>query len=160
MLSKILAVLLLFAAVLFAAAPTGETVDANYVWELDTTISDAAGFDTINGDDSIVIVDNWKPEPGWQYILVTGALTEGSEAEFILNIACKDEDRDVLYVSTAVDTLNDDGGAILLPIGETLIGNFFKLVLVDGGSDSGVNILNHVKIYKRRAITGTQVRWR
>lgn len=152
--------LLLAVSCVYASAPTGETVDANYVWELDTTISDAAGFDTIDGDDSIVIVSNFVPEVGYQYVLVTSALTEGSEAEFILNITCKDEDKDVLYVSSAVDTLNDDGGAVLLPFGETLFGNYFKLVLVDGGNDVGTNLLNTVKIYKRRCVQGDRVRWR
>lgn len=152
---------LLFAvAGVYAAAPTGETVDANYVWELDRTISDANGFDTILDDDSIVIIDNFAPEQGYQYVLVNNTITEGSEAEFILNITCKDEDKDVLYVSSAVDTLTDLGGAVLLPFGETLFGNYFKLVLVDGGNDVGTNILNTVKIYKRRCVQGEKVRWR
>jgi hypothetical protein len=160
MFAKILMGLLVLVSFSFAAAPTGESVDANYIWEIDTTISDAAGFDTISGDDSIVLAAKYTPEPGWQYILVNNAITEGSEAEFILNIAVLDEDGDVLYVSSAVDTLTDDGGAVLLPFGETLIGTRFRLVLVDGGADVGTNVLNTVKIYRRRLVTGNQVRWR
>ena len=148
----------------YGAAPTANADDGNYIWELDTTISDADEFDTISGDDSIVVAAKYKPQPGWEYILVTDAITEGAEAEFILNIACLDEDGDVLYVLSAVDTLTDGGGAILLPFGQTAIGNAFKLVIVDGGGDTSAggteNILNTVKIYRRRTVVGNQVRWR
>jgi hypothetical protein len=154
----------LFCISLQAAPPTGETVDGNYVWELDTTISDASSFDSLVGDDSIVIASAFKPQPGWQYILVTNALTEGAEAEFILNIASLDEDGDVMYVSSAVDTIADEGDAVLLPFGETCIGNAFKLVIVDGAGDLSApgttTDLNKCKIYRRRVVVGEMVRWR
>lgn len=134
-----------------AAAPTMAAVNAAYSWELDTTISEAA-FDSINGDDSIVIAAKFYPEPGYEYVLVTGALTEGTEAEFMLNIACLDEDGDVMYVASAVDTLTDGGGAVLLPFGQTAIGTFFKLVIVDGAADEGNNLLNLTKIYRRHTV--------
>jgi len=156
----IFVLVMLLGSVVNAEAPSGETVDATYIWELDTTISSAVEFDTISGDDSIIVAAKFSPEPGYQYILVTDALTEGVEAEFILNIACQDASGNVLYVSSAVDTLDDDGDAVLLPFGETLFGQSFKLVLVDGAADDGTNILNRVYIYRRRTITGTQARWR
>jgi hypothetical protein len=140
-----------------ATAPANSAVNTNYVWELDTTITDSAGWDTLNGDDSIVVCAKFYPKPGYEYILVTAALTEGSEAEFILNIACLDEDGDVLYVATAVDTLADDGGAILLPFGESLIGTFFRLVIVDGAADVGENLLNTTKIYRRHTVLRDRV---
>lgn len=160
----ILGLLLTMVFAVNGAAPTANADEGNYIWELDTTISDAAEFDSIVGDDSIVVAAKYKPQAGWEYILVTNALTEGAEAEFILNIACLDEDGDVLYVLSAVDTLNDDGGAVLLPFGQTAIGSAFKLVLVDGGADLSAggtaNDLNTVKIYRRRTVCGTEARWR
>jgi len=135
-----------------ATAPSNSAVNTAYYWTLDTTITDSAAWDTLSGDDSIVVCSKFFPKPGYEYILVTAALTEGGEAEFVLNIACLDEDGDVLYVSSAVDTLADGGGAILLPFGETLIGTFFKLVIVDGAADTGTNLLNTTKIYRRHTV--------
>ncbi len=139
----------------YAAAPTNDIVDGAYEWEVDTTISDADGFDSLEGDagDSIVLAAAYYPEPGWEYILVTGATTEADEAEFILRVVCLDEDKDALYTESAVDTLNDDGGAILLDFGGTLIGTYFMLLLDDGAANSGVSKVNTVKMYRRRVVT-------
>jgi hypothetical protein len=147
-------------AVSFAAAPADAVVDGAYFWELDTTIAETK-FDSLSGDDSIVIAAAFRPEAGWEYILVTNALTENAEAEMILNIASLDEDGDVLYVSSAVDTLADGGGAVLLPFGSTCMGTSFKLVLVDGAADDSgegtETVLNAVKIYRRNIVTGKPI---
>lgn len=153
-------IMLAACAVSYAAAPDDAVVDGAYFWELDTTIAETK-FDSLAGDDSIVIATSFKPDPGWEYVLVTNAITENAEAEMILNIATLDEDGDQMYLNTAVDTLGDDGGAVLLPFGSTCMGNSFRLVLVDGDADASgegtETVLNAVKIYRRTVVTGKPI---
>ena len=70
----------------------------------------------------------------------------------VADVTSVDEDGDVMYVASAVDTLTDGGGAVLLPFGQTAIGTFFKLVIVDGAADEGNNLLNLTKIYRRHTV--------
>ena len=143
------------------AAPSGETVDANYIWEVYETISDGADFDSLDGvGDSLDLLTKHTFEPGWQYILVVGEQYEECANELIVRIHCLDATGTILYTVADIDTLVDAGDAVLLPIGETAFGHKFTLQLLGGAAQSNVGGVEEAYIYRRRCITGTQARWR
>ena len=161
----ITAVLLAAASVAYSG-PTNvlaaDAIDATYVVEFDTSLSESV-FDTLNGaTDSTYLLKNFVPDPGWEYILAFSALTDGGtgDPEFILHTRVEDEDGDLIYYDDTGDTLLATGGWIDLELQETLIGSQFDLVIDAGAANGAANhLLNIVKLYKRRLVVGDRKRW-
>lgn len=154
---------LLAAVVSYAGAPTGETVDANYVWELDPngSIDSDGAYDTLaaDNDSTAKFLSGFKPDKGYQYILVRDAITgTGSDSvEVEVVVDTKDGSGNLLY-RTLVDSFTSSAGeAIFLPIGETLIGHKFDVHLKAGAAVGTQVILNRLYLYRRKAVVRTSL---
>jgi hypothetical protein len=155
---------LTFVALLYAAAPTNTLTDANYEWGVARALSSAANSDTILTDgDSTIIVDDFVPERNRQYIYVRDANTgTGSDSSYYqILVRCKTGVGGATLYSVAVDTVTAAAGeAILLPFGETLFGNAFKIVAKGLSGSTGVQvIINREYLFERKAV-GIKKEWR
>jgi hypothetical protein len=159
MFKKISIAVLLLVAFSFALPPSGDA-GVDYVWEHYRTISSATNYDTITAaEGTIDLLASHTFEPGWQYVLAVGAPTAAATNELIVQVLCLDLNGNLLYTQN-VDTLTNVGEAVALTIGRSAFGHKFTVRLYGGAAQSGNGILNRAYIYRKRAITGTQARWR
>jgi len=118
----------------------------------DTGIS---GIDTLDGADSVKIFNNFSPQTheGWEYILVSNALSGDSAATtvttLLLDAQCGKNDSIVSH--TIVDTFVAAGTSIAIPFGRKkgYIGNTFDMWLKSGGAGSET-VIQQLYLYKRR----------
>ncbi|CAK0764455.1 conserved exported hypothetical protein [Gammaproteobacteria bacterium] len=148
----ILAVLTLVAAA-WATAPAAYST-AVPEWIRDTTISAAAGKDTLVGVDSMTLFSLRPMDQLTEYILVRDAITGGGSdsVKVQVSLRCYDENSALLYV-VAVDSFTAAAGeAVLLPIGGSAFGMKFTLKLVGYTDNGGESIQNRISVWKRRPV--------
>lgn len=158
----------IYCLALFAAggrAPSRVAVDGMYQIEAVDSVknvtlfgSASAGLDTLDGADSVRCLKKWNPDPGWEYILTTNALSgaEAATANCQVFLDAKDVN-DSLIVHTLLDTFAAAGGSILLPIGQEHagVGAYFD-VWIKSETASEEILIQKLWLHKRRPITVTR----
>lgn len=147
--------ILAFAGITQAAAPTYAAVDGVYEYGIDTVISSSTSYDTIIGSaDSTTLVTKRTFDKGWEYILVRDAIT-GNGSDSVLqyvSVRCFDGSGNQIY-SVNVDSCTAAAGqAILLPIGGSLFGVTYTIKYKATTGAGGQCINNRIAIWKRRPI--------
>lgn len=151
-----------FVVVSFAAAPTNAAVDAIYEnGGIEYDISTAAGFDTLSGVDSTILVTGRAFPPGWQYVLIRDAITGGGSDSVAMQVIVDalDKNGNLFYRSTVDSFTTAAGEAVLLPLTGTIFGSKIRIKLVSYTGNGGVVILNRFSIYKRRPLV-IQQNWK
>ncbi len=142
-----------------AAAPTFSAVDGVYEWERDTAIDTDGAFDTLAGtSDSSTIIDSiWRPDKGYEYILVRDAITGTGSDSVKVQVRVDCFDGLTKMYALAIDSFTaSTAEAVHIPIGGTLYGNKFRIRAVAYADNGGQVILNRLAIWRRRAVTITQ----
>jgi hypothetical protein len=151
-----LTVVLGAAFAVMAAAPTHAAVDGVYEWKIDTTIDADGAFDTlVSANDSTQLLNDWRPDQKWEYILVRDAITgTGSDSVQVeVRVDAYDASGNLLYRTAADSFTAADGEAILLDFGGTLFGHKFDIELSGNANIGSQVILNRFSIWQRRAVT-------
>jgi hypothetical protein len=160
---KFLVFLLALVSICFADAVSNTADDAAYSVEgLATSggvvvgdISSSTGYDTLAASDSVTILSNWKPEPGYEQLLVVGQITgTGSDSvAFAVRVDVKDNSGNLLYRAT-VDSVTSSAGKVLnLAIGTKAIGFQYDVKFKTYTGAGTQAIINQVFVFKRRPIT-------
>lgn len=154
--NKILAILLVAAVSCFALAPTNSATNGNYSWDVDYTISSAAGFDTVGGAaDSSTLISLRPLQTGYEYILVRDAITgDGSDSiKISLSARMYDINKNLMY-TVEVDSFTAAAGeAVSIPVGGTLFGSYMTLKAMTYTDNGGVVILNRMYLLKRKVLS-------
>lgn len=151
------AVMLLVVCVsVFAAAPTDGVNDAIYEWGVKTTISSTTNDDSlVAATDSVILLSNYVPERGFEYIWVRDAHSgTGSDSSYYeVIVRAYDASGNLLY-SVTIDTVTAlTGEAIKIPFGETILGSKFKLIAKAVSGSTGIPVIfNRSYIYTRRPV--------
>ena len=148
--------ILLVAVIAYSAAPTRVAVDAGYVVErrdgsggICSTYT-YGGLDTLDGADSVQIINNGSAASGWEYILIADALSGDSAANTVLQVIVDERDeRDSLMSHTIVDTIAAAGDKVLLPFGQTLFGDEYDIWLKSVNADDET-VVQGLWIVRRR----------
>ena len=153
----LLGLLLAFAVGSYAAdAAVGTDVVMDF--QLDTTLS---VDDTLTADgDSITLVTNLKCEAGYNYLLVTPAITGGGSdsVDIDYHVRCMDEEGTTLY-SIIVDTDTDaTSEAIDLSLGTMVLSRYINIYAVASSDIGSETIVDDHQIGKRRPVQ-VQRRW-
>jgi hypothetical protein len=154
---KILSVLiaLCVAGVAFAAVPQYTAVDGGYVVKLVQTITIA---DTIDATDTVVIKNDFKPDPGWEYVLVSPAFSgTGSDSVALqLGIECENAAGTRIYTALSDSVTVATGKASLLSFGGRAFGVQYNLRFYTYTGAGTQLIMNGTyQIWKRRPIVAT-----
>lgn len=162
---KIFLTALLLCVVAHGAAPSRVAVDGAYDWELYDTISLAGNkYDSLQTttDSTSNLVARWRPEKGWEYILVRDTISgPGSDSIAIAwRVRAKDYNDSLLYTVTFDSSTAIAGEAMVIPVGQTCIGDQYEIIgaTYTGHSVSGWVRLNGLYIYRRRP-TNVQQTW-
>lgn len=142
------------------AAVAATLTDAIYTWEKDSTISASTNYDSINStSDSLIVVQNWVPEPGYEYMLMHGTITgtNAANAEYRVQGYAYDLNGTYMYRELIDSVVAATAQAIALPIGKTLIGSKFKIVFRAGAANGAVTVVNRLWIYKRKPILRNEI---
>lgn len=153
---------LLVVSVSFAAggaAPTRVGVDGGYEVHIDSQYV-YGGLDTLDGADSIQILDAFNPTKGnrygWEYILATSALSGDSAANAVVQVYVTSKDKnDSLIQHTLVDTIPAAGSFILFPFEHTMVAHTYDVWLKSLNANDEV-LFKGVSIYRRRVCNVTR----
>lgn len=148
-----LSLVLILAAVSFAAAPSYTAVDAGYEMKRVGTV--AAAYDTLSGaSDSVVLWSNFKWDDGCEYMLVRGPITgTGSDSvKIALQVIVEDEIGTQLYTA-AVDSFAAAAGEVcLLGLNGAVIGIRGDIRLRTYADNGGQVILPKFELWRRKPI--------
>ena len=147
---------LLIVSVSFAAggaAPTRIGVDGGYEVEIDSQYV-YGGLDTLDGEDSIQILDAFNPTKGnrygFEYILATSALSGDSAANAIVQVIVSSKDaNDSLIQHTIVDTIVAAGNFIKFPFAQTMIAHYYDVWIKSLNANDEV-LIQGMSLYRRR----------
>ncbi len=113
--------------------------------------------DSLNGtSDSIMVKRSLFPEYGYEYVLQYDAASgTGSDSmQGLLYIEAKYDNgsgSNTVIQSLFIDTLDDSTGeAFLLPIGQTVFGNNYDIIIRSGAANGGILDFSDISIWKRR----------
>jgi len=154
---KILSVLiaLCVVGVAFAASPQYTAVDGGYIYKLVETITIA---DTLAATDSVTIKSNFKPDQGWEYILVNPAFSgTGSDSVAIqVRIECENANGTKIYTAYSDSITVAVGKAGLLSFGGRAFGAQYDIRgFTYTGAGTQAIISGSWQIWKRRPVVAT-----
>lgn len=161
------AIIVLSISACMGRVPSAYLTDAIYAWELDTIFRTSRNSDTIAGtSDSMIVVNNWVPEPGWEYVLINDSTsgTGRDSTELIINIDCLDDKGNLIYrvlnsdtIMNVTDDTTRNSEANVLGVGQTAVGSKYKITLDAGARNGGQVIIHHLWCYRRKPILRNDV---
>ena len=139
----------------FATNATNEAGESQY-WVEEHEIIAYGSLDTLAGGDSVKVKNDLVPAAGWQYIIVNNTLTGDSAANSIPALIVKGYDEnDSLVQEYLVDTLEEGGSAITLPLGEEVFGRKYDIYVgVSAANDE--TVINGLVIYRRKSVVNNR----
>ncbi len=153
---KLLVILLLLAFGVYAStnAPTRRGVDGDYQYEMARIWTPSSGdsiiLDTLDGADSVRLMDNFGPRGGWEYVLQSGYLSGDSAANTIVQVVVKSYTNvDSLLASDVVDTIAASNRLVVIPFGQTLFGQRFDVWLKSLNA-SDETVFENMIMWRRR----------
>jgi hypothetical protein len=122
------------------------------------SISTSTAYDTLAASDSSgVLLSNWIPRKGFDYILVVGTITGTGSDSVALQIVvdCKDASGNVIYRATPDSVTTAAGGAFNLDIGtiEGAVGHKYDVKLKTYTGAGTQAILNRLYVYRARPVS-------
>jgi hypothetical protein len=128
------------------------------------SISTSTGYDTLAASDSSgVLLSNWIPKKGFDYILVVGTITGTGSDSVALQIVvdCKDANGNVIYRATPDSITTGAGGAFNLDIGTidaaggagVAVGHKYDVKLKTYTGAGTQAILNRLYVYRARPVS-------
>jgi hypothetical protein len=149
----LLALLAVAAVSLFAAAPTTMTADGAMVEGVVAPASTYNGHsDSLIAPDSLWVLKGFTPEPGYEYILTRNTNTSGGDtvdAQVLIDAYYNS----TLLARVPVDSFTAGAGEkILLPLGQTVFGTKYDLIIKTYAGTGGWNKYNGLAVLKRRLV--------
>lgn len=166
--SHVIFALLCAVSIAMAVAPTDSNGTKVYEFEIlgnaEDTISSSTAYDTLAGQDSVEILTDYRPGPGYQYLLIVGPVTgtaaDGSGTDSIaahVRIDSKNASGTIMQ-SYICDTLGGTdyttkaGQYVILPFFERCFGHKYDVNLVSTAKNGSQTILNQVYLGRRRPV--------
>ncbi|RPJ55957.1 MAG: hypothetical protein EHM12_11355 [Dehalococcoidia bacterium] len=147
---SIIMIVVVFIASGYSAATS--TIPTSYPYcIMDTAISYTTAFDTIATTGNITLVSKFIPDPGWEYILKKGILTgtNANSCYMQVLVICRDP-KGIATDTVIVDSITSSTPEnITIPIGQTVIGHSFDIVILGYGSNGAQIIFNRLYLWKR-----------
>lgn len=141
----------LFILLLFA---TFRTEAASTVWfDQEFTLTN----DTLTASTKDTLVDYFVPRANYDYELHVRAFTSagGDSVNSVIEIEALGPDSTRLTSYICVDTVNDSAGTqVLLPVNDSIVGNYYRIILKAITGQGGVILPNSsVPMYRRKTYT-------
>ena len=143
---KKLFLILVCAVATFAVTASRIAVDATYASDLQERVT---SIDTLDGADSVTIYNDVSLEPGYQFMISTPALSGDSAANTVLELIVRAFDKDGNLTGRVIaDTIAAAGELSLLPIRETIVGNYYDILLKSVNANDET-VVSRVHLWRR-----------
>lgn len=136
----------------FAVAPAAPSYAANKYAEGNVILQKSAGFDTLVGVDSTVLMTKKPVGSGSIYVITRGPATGTGSDSVAIGLVVDVYDVNSVFVRrVAVDSLTTSAGEdIAIPFFDTIFGEYFTVKLVSYTGNGGQVILPSFKMYTRK----------